>query len=98
MSFECMEDCIHLKACRRVQRIGKNLRLNVPRYCTEDCSAYVCGTDNCFLTASEAASVARSQYDGRSDPYDVYCACDFTTRTLKEIVDELQEGVESDGN
>lgn len=92
MAFECMEDCIHLKACRRVQRIGKSLRLNVPRYCTEDCSAYVSGTDNCFLTASEACDVARLQYDGRSDSYDVYCAHDFPTRTLKEIVDELQEG------
>lgn len=38
--FECMEDCIHLKACRRVQAIGRKHRLIVPRYCTEDCTAY----------------------------------------------------------
>lgn len=38
--FDCMEDCIHLKACRRVQAIGRKHRLLVPRYCTEDCTAY----------------------------------------------------------
>ena len=43
MSFDVMEDCIHLKACRRVQAIGKKHRLLVPRYCTEDCNAYVSG-------------------------------------------------------
>ena len=40
MAFEVMDDCIHLKACRRVQAIGRSHRLMVPRYCTEDCSAY----------------------------------------------------------
>ena len=40
MAFECMDDCIHLKACRRVQIIGRTHRLLVPRYCTEDCTAY----------------------------------------------------------
>lgn len=40
MAFEVMNDCIHLKACRRVQAIGKKHRLIVPRYCTEDCTAY----------------------------------------------------------
>lgn len=92
MAFECMDDCIHLKACRRIQRIGKNLRLNVPRYCTAECSAYVSGNDNSFLSAEDACYTARIQYDGRSDPYDVYCSHDFQTKTLKEIVDELQEG------
>lgn len=41
MAFEVMNDCIHLKACRRVQAIGRTHRLSVPRYCTEDCTAYV---------------------------------------------------------
>ena len=40
MAFECMGDCIHLHACRRVQAIGKSHRLLVPRYCTEECAAY----------------------------------------------------------
>lgn len=43
MAFECMEDCIHLKACRRIQAIGRKHRLMVPRYCTEDCTAYQSG-------------------------------------------------------
>ena len=38
--FECMDDCVHLKACRRIQAIGRKNRLLVPRYCTEECSAY----------------------------------------------------------
>ena len=41
MAFECMDDCVHLKACRRVQKIGRSHRLLVPRYCDEECSAYV---------------------------------------------------------
>ena len=45
MAFECMEDCIHLKACRRVQAIGKTHRLMVPRYCDKDCTAYRSGDD-----------------------------------------------------
>ena len=43
LAFECMEDCIHLKACRRVQAIGRKHRLIVPRYCTNDCTAYQSG-------------------------------------------------------
>ena len=43
--FECMEDCIHLQACRRVQAIGRKHRLMVPRYCTADCTAYRSGDD-----------------------------------------------------
>ena len=45
MSFDVMEDCVHLKACRRVQAIGKKHRLLVPRYCTEECSVYVSGKE-----------------------------------------------------
>lgn len=40
MAFDCMDDCIHLKACRRIQAIGRKHRLMVPRYCTEECTAY----------------------------------------------------------
>ncbi len=40
MGFSVMGDCIHLKACRRIQAIGRKHRLMVPRYCTEDCTAY----------------------------------------------------------
>lgn len=91
MAFECMEDCIHLKACRRIQAIGRKHRLMVPRYCTEDCTAYVSGSNNYFLTADEAASVARRNYDGSGDSYDVYCSWDFPSRPLKDIIDELEE-------
>lgn len=36
-----VDDCIHLKACRRVQAIGRAHRLMVPRYCDYECNAYV---------------------------------------------------------
>ena len=89
--FECMEDCIHLKACRRIQAIGKKHRLLVPRYCTADCSAYVSGTAIELLTADEAAATAREQYDGDRDAYDVYAAWDFHTEPLGDIINRLQE-------
>lgn len=90
MAFEFMEDCIHLKACRRIQKIGKGNGHSFARKCTEDCSAYVSG-GNYYLSASEACDIARAQYDGRSDAYDVYIPHDFRRRTLGEIIDELQE-------
>ena len=37
-----MEDCVHLKACRRLQKIFKGAfyGAHVARNCNEDCSAY----------------------------------------------------------
>lgn len=90
MAFECMEDCIHLKACRRVQAIGRKHRLMVPRYCTPDCTAYVSG-DVMVLTPDEACDVARNQYDGRSDPYDIYCSWDFPGKSLSDFINELEQ-------
>jgi hypothetical protein len=90
MAFECMDDCIHLKACRRIQKIGKKHRLMVPRYCTEDCSAYQSGNKGEYCTVDEAWRIAVNQYDGRNDPYDVYARCDFPSNTLLEILE--QEG------
>lgn len=89
MAFDCMEDCIHLKACRRIQAIGRKHRLMVPRYCTEDCTAYVSG-DVAYLSAQDACEIAWRQYDGRSDERDVYAPDDFSIKTLGEIVNELQ--------
>lgn len=86
MAFEVMEDCIHLKACRRVQAIGRKHRLQVPRYCDSECTAYQNGGDDLYVTASDAFSVAVSQYDGRHDPYDVYATYDFGGMTIREIL------------
>ncbi len=91
MAFDCMEDCIHLRACRRVQAIGRKLRLQVPRYCTEDCTAYISGDAISLLSAEDACAIARDQYNGPSDAYDIYAPWDFPTSTLGEIVNELQE-------
>lgn len=89
--FDVMEDCIHLKACRRIQRIGKKYRLNVPRYCTEECTAYQSGNTGNYITVDDAINYARSGYVGRGDPYDVYCSIDVDGMTLKDIL-EVEEG------
>ena len=98
MAFECMEDCIHLKACRRIQAIGKKHRLLVPRYCTEECTAYISGNSESYITVDEAVSYARQGADSIKngyDSYDVYALCDLNGMTLGEIIeaeyDEPQE-------
>lgn len=52
-----MNDCIHLKACRRVQVIGRKHRLLVPRYCTEECTAY-CSMEDVKHEVEEAVQWA----------------------------------------
>lgn len=88
MAFDVMEDCIHLKACRRIQAIGRKCRLMVPRYCTKDCTAYQSGNDGEYLTVEQALEVAVSQYDGKYDPYDVYAHSDFPRMTIGEILSQ----------
>ena len=97
--FDCMSNCIHLKACRRIQAIGRSHRLLVPRYCSEKCSAYVDGQEHFYVTPDDAISYARSNYDGYHDPYDVYCSSDFGIRgqSLLDIVNDLQSGEEGEG-
>lgn len=94
--FDCMDDCIHLKACRRIQAIGRKNRLMVPRYCTTDCTAYVSGKGGNYISVSEAVNYARSGADSiRSgyDSYDVYCFCDLSGMTLGEILDSMEQEV-----
>lgn len=94
--FDCMDDCIHLKACRRIQAIGRKNRLMVPRYCTTDCTAYVSREDGSYVSVSDAISYARSGADSiRSgyDSYDVFCSCDLSGMTLGEIIDSMEQEV-----
>ena len=66
MSFEYQNDCIHLKACRRVQAIGRKHRLMVPRYCTEECTAYI-GEDEITKELDDAITWAFEH--GRDNDY-----------------------------
>ena len=43
------------------------------------------------LTPDEACDVARNQYDGRSDQYDIYCSWDFPGRSLSDFINELEQ-------
>ena len=91
MAFEYMEDCIHLKACRRLQKIGRSKGHTFGRNCTEDCTAYISGDYGNYVTAEEACEYARREYDGHCDPYDVYCETDLETKTIGEIIAEQEE-------
>jgi len=76
MAFDCMDDCIHLKACRRIQKIGRTHRLMVPRYCTEECS--------CYISRDEETEYMNS-YSVRK--YGNECK---SYATLGEILDDLE--------
>ena len=87
MAFYYMDDCIHLKACRRLQKIGKSKGHIFTRSCNTECSAYCSANQGEYLTPYEACDIARRQYDGNRDTGDVYCLCDFPTKTLSEILE-----------
>lgn len=92
MAFDCMNDCIHLHACRRIQAIGKKHRLLVPRYCTEDCDCY-CSGKTLVCSAKEAIEYARigaSSILSGYDTYDVYCTSDIGIE-LQEFIDKIEE-------
>lgn len=93
MAFEYMEDCIHLKACRRLQKIGKSKGHTFGRSCTEDCTAYISGDCGNYITIDAACDYARREYDGNHDPYDIYCPADleYECKTLSEIIQEMEE-------
>lgn len=82
MAFECMDDCIHLKACRRIQKIGRTHRLMVPRYCTNECSCYASRNEEvAFMSHYDAERYAeRVKEDGYAKK---------SNSTLGEIIDEL---------
>lgn len=86
----CMDDCIHLKACRRYAKIIKKEMHGacVPRGCNETCTAYTSGNSELYVSVSDACYVARTQYDGNRDTFDVYCECDFGGKALSELVEE----------
>ena len=88
--YSCMDDCIHLKACRRYAKIIKREMHGacVPRDCNEDCTAYVSGNQGEYISVVDACSIARSRYDGDSDSHDLYCSIDFSGVTLGEIIEE----------
>ena len=91
-NFDYMEDCIHLKACRRLQKLfrGKFYGANVSRNCDEDCTAYVSGNqETSYITIDEALSYARngiSSIQSGYDSYDVYASCDLYGKPLNEII------------
>lgn len=93
-NWDYMENCIHLKACRRLQKLARQMRFQLPRYCTEECSAYVDGSNGSYVSTDEAISYARGGVEsirGGYDSYDVYCSGDLCGKTLSELVNEDME-------
>lgn len=99
-AHEVMEDCIHLHACRRVQAIGKSLRLNCPRYCSIDCNCYQSKNDDTgLITVKKAVDYARrgiSSIESGYGAYDVYCTSDLSGETL--TLGELLYNMETNSN
>ena len=86
-----MEDCIHLKACRRVQKLAREQGCRFARMCHENCSAYVSRDDETrYVTVKEAVGYAQDGADsirsGYSE-YDVYVTWDLiTSKTLLQLL------------
>lgn len=90
MEIKYSEDCIHLHACRRLTKLFK---IN-NRGCNENCSAYVSGNWGAYVDEDTAVSYAREGVEsirGGYDPYDVYCVGDLGTKTVGEIIRELED-------
>lgn len=91
--FKCMDDCIHLKACRRVQLIAKNKGILIPRLCDEDCTAYQSrDAQTQYISIDEAISYARDgaqSIENGYSGYDVYCSFDLDGDTLGTIIDSI---------
>ena len=93
MSYECMYDCIHLHACRRIQYIARKYRIIKPRFC-ENCNCYVSGDTGKYVTAEETVEYARNGVDEIRDGYNPYCVYvtqDLRGKTIREIIEEAEK-------
>ena len=92
MSFEYMEDCLHLKACRRLSKVCKTqLRgASISRGCNDSCSAYLNGAETDYISVEEAVNYARDCVARVSDAdvFDVCSPLDLQGKTLNDIVEE----------
>lgn len=92
MSYECMYDCIHLHACRRIQYIARKRHIVIPHFC-ENCNCYVSGDTGKYVTAEEAVEYARDGVDDIRDGYNSYCVYatqDLRSKTISEIIEEAE--------
>lgn len=92
-------DCIHLKACRRMQKLLRKRGIwGVTRQCNPDCTAYVSGNSGDYVSVDRATEYA---VDGAfaiqagSDPYDVYYSGDLEGKSLGELIYEKEKEVKN---
>jgi hypothetical protein len=70
-----MDDCVHLKACRRFSKMARNKGVKLSRGCGENCSAYEREHDGRLYTEQEVREIingtVRDVEYGIHDPYDI---------------------------
>lgn len=74
------EDCIHLKACRRLQKICRTkYDIKVGRSCNKDCSAYeACTLEQVYKVDDASRHIWRLLEEvARHDPYDIFATWDI---------------------
>lgn len=96
MSTDFMEDCIHLKACRRARKKARSIGIKggyLVLDCNETCTAYVCGEGQRYVEVDEALRTARSAFSSIRSGYgdDSLISSDFVSQTLGEIVREIHD-------
>lgn len=76
MNTEWMDDCLHLKACRRLQKIAKRrYGAYFGRACNKECTAYEKCSGERTYTEEEVRKIingtVRDVEYGITDPYDI---------------------------
>ena len=96
MGWEYAEDCIHLKACRRMQKkVNTATGKHFTRGCNaETCSAYISGDTGRYISVSRAVEYARDgalSIQRGYNAYETYCEYELSGMTLLEIIEAETE-------
>ena len=86
-----MDDCIHLKACRRCKKMYNG---RGGRNCTESCSAYISGDDETIAEISEVIDYARrgaEECRRGYDPFDVFVPWEIPQTKLGDYINAIYE-------
>lgn len=95
MAWQYMEDCIHLKACRRMSKLLTSKGVHVNRGCNEECTAYINYDhfDEAVVTVGDALEYGRHvmgalQYGTSPDDMCLYESDVEGQTTIGEILQE----------
>jgi len=97
MGYDYAADCIHIKACRRARKCAISVGIrngHLTLHCNKNCGAYVSRDSGAYVSIEEAMACARSACNMAREGYengDCIAPHDYTTQTLGEIIDEIEE-------